>query len=110
MIIFNVASLRQSERDLFPAGAADVFDHQPAEATKLPSGQPGLELRTATKLSSAGFEPTAVPRHLVYESVVLTTWLRASSYSYTFILVSYTLLGGCLRNVKTWVRVQIAMF
>ena len=53
-----------------------MFDHQPAEATRFPShssGRPGLELRTATKLSSAGFEPTAVLRPLVHESVAFTT-------------------------------------
>ena len=40
-----------------------MFCHQSAAATRFPShgsGQPGLELRTATKLSSAGFEPTAI--------------------------------------------------
>ena len=57
-----------------------MFDHQPAEATRFPShgsGRPGLELRIATKLFSAGFEPTAVLRPLVYVSVALTIRPRA---------------------------------
>ena len=58
----------ESLRDLFPAGATDVLPsvrhsyppQLPAAATRFPShgsGRPGLELQTATKLSSAGFEP-----------------------------------------------------
>ena len=74
----------KSLRDLFPAGATDVLlsvsrsyppqlpaaatrrsypPQLPAAATRFPShgsGRLGLELRTATKLSSVGFEPTAV--------------------------------------------------
>ena len=40
-----------------------LFGSQPPLATRFPShgsGRPGLVLRTATKLSSVGFEPTAV--------------------------------------------------
>ena len=35
VITFNVASLRKSERDLFPAGATDVY-HQLTAATRFP--------------------------------------------------------------------------
>ena len=54
-----------------------MFDHQPAEATRFlshGSGRPRLELWTATKLSSAGFEPMAVLRPLAQESITVTTW------------------------------------
>ena len=71
-----MASMQKCERGLFPAGATDVY-HQPGAATRFlshGSGQPRLELRIATKLSSAGFEPFSVLRPLVYESVALTTW------------------------------------
>ena len=66
MYIFNVASLRKSERLISSRGHGCVTispPQLPAAATRFPShgsGRPGLELRTATKLSSAGFEPTAV--------------------------------------------------
>ena len=60
-----MASLRKSERLISSRGHGcfTISPPQlPATATRFPShgtGRPGLELRTATKLSSAGFEPTA---------------------------------------------------
>ena len=57
-----------------------MVDHQPAEATRFPSqgsGRPLPELRTATKQSSAGLEPTAVLIPLVHDYVTLTTRPRA---------------------------------
>ena len=66
VFIFNVASLRKSERRISSRGHGCLTispPQLPAAATRFPShgaGRPGLELRTATKLSSAGFEPTAV--------------------------------------------------
>ena len=80
--MFNVASLRKSERLISSRGHGcfTISPPQlPATATRFPShgsGRPGLELRTATKLSSAGFEPKAVLT-LVCESDALTTRPRA---------------------------------
>ena len=61
-----MASPRKSER-LISSRGHDYFTISPpqlrATATRFPSygsGRPGLVLRTATKLSSVGFEPTAV--------------------------------------------------
>ena len=73
---FNVARLRKSERLISSSchGCFTISSPQlPAAATRFPShgsGRPGLELRAATKLSSAGFEPG---RSVVYESDALTT-------------------------------------
>ena len=64
--MFNVASLRKFERLISSRGHGyfTISPPQlPAAATRFPlhsSGRSRLELRTATKLSSAGFEPTAV--------------------------------------------------
>ena len=64
--MFNVASLRKSERLISRRdhGCFIISPLQlPAAATRFPSygsGQPRLELRKATKLSSRGFEPMAV--------------------------------------------------
>ena len=61
-----MASLRKSERHISSRGhrCFTISPLQlPVAATRFPShgsGQLGLELRTATKLSSAGFEPMAV--------------------------------------------------
>ena len=61
-----MASPRKSERLIFSRGHGcfTISPPQlPATATRFPShgsGRPGLVLRTATKLSSVGFEPTAV--------------------------------------------------
>ena len=61
-----MASLRKSERLISSRshGCLTIGPPQlPVAATRFPShgtGRPELELRTATKLSSAGFEPTAV--------------------------------------------------
>ena len=61
-----MASLRKSERLISSRGHGcfTISPLQlPATATRFPShgsGRPGLELQTATKLSSAGFEPAAV--------------------------------------------------
>ena len=61
-----MASLRKSERLISSRGHGCLtisLPQLPAVATRFPShgtGRPGLELRTATKLSSAGFEPMAV--------------------------------------------------
>ena len=66
MFICNVATLRKSERLISSKGDGcfTISSPQlPAAATRFPShgsGRPGLELRTVTKLSSAGFEPTVV--------------------------------------------------
>ena len=59
------AATRRSYPPQLPAAATrrSYPPQLPAAATKFPShgsGRPGLELWTATKLSSAGFEPTAV--------------------------------------------------
>ena len=61
-----MASPRKSER-LISSGGHGCFTitppQLPATATRFPShgsGRPGLVLQTATKLSSVGFEPTAV--------------------------------------------------
>ena len=61
-----MASPRKSERLISSRGhgCCTISPPQlPATATRFPShgsGRPGLVLRTATKLSSVGFEPTAV--------------------------------------------------
>ena len=61
-----MASLRKSQRLISSRGHGcfTISPPQlPAAATRFPSHgscRPGLELRTATKLSSVGFEPTAV--------------------------------------------------
>ena len=61
-----MASPRKSERLISSRGHGCYtigLPQLPATATRFPShgfGRPGLELRTATKLSSVGFEPTAV--------------------------------------------------
>ena len=61
-----MASPRKSERLISSRGHGcfTISPPQlPATATRFPShgsGRPGLVLRTATKLSSVGFEPTAV--------------------------------------------------
>ena len=61
-----MASPRKSERLISSRGHGCFTispPQQPATATRFPShgsGRPGLVLRTATKLSSVGFEPTAV--------------------------------------------------
>ena len=61
-----MASPRRSERLISSRGHGcfTISPPQlPATATRFPShgsGRPGLVLRTATKLSSVGFEPTAV--------------------------------------------------
>ena len=66
VFIINVASLRKSERLISSRdhGCFTISPPQlPAAATRFPShgsSRTGLELRTATRLSSAGFEPTAV--------------------------------------------------
>ena len=64
---FNVASLRKSERLISSRG------HGCFTIPSHGSGRPGLELRTATKLSSTGFEPTAA----------LTVGLRVRRLNYS---------------------------
>ena len=61
-----MASLRKSERLISSRGHGCLtvsLPQLPPTATTFPShgsGRPQLELRTATKLSSVGFEPTAI--------------------------------------------------
>ena len=73
-----MASLRKFETRISSRGHGCFTINPPqpmAAATRFPShgsGRPGLELRTATKLSSVGLEPRPF-RPLVYGSVALTT-------------------------------------
>ena len=92
-----MASLRKSERLISSRGHGcfTINPSQPmAAATRFPShgsGRPGLELRTATKLSSVGFEPRPF-RPLVYESVALTTRPHAHPYAHPCHVCSHSLL------------------
>ena len=81
-----MASLRKSERLISSRGHGCFTINPPqpmATATRFPShgsGRPGLELWTATKLSSAGFEPWPF-WPLVYESVALKGVQRPAAFA-----------------------------
>ena len=91
-----MASLRKSERPISSRGYGcfTISPPQlPAAATRFPShgsGRPGLELRTATKLSSAGFEPTAI----------LTFGLRVRRLNHSATRSLSTFLSGGVRLYK----------
>ena len=132
-----MASLLKSERLISSRGHGcfTISPPQlPAAATRFPShgsGRPGRELRTATKLSSAGFEPTDVltfglrvrrfnhsatrsPNTIpcLYWKCIGFAWsslffITATTYKSSFIFKNFCLLSCCVvcyRNISFFNR------
>ena len=104
-----MASLRKSER-LTSRRGHGCFTISPLQlptaAARFPShgsGRPGLELWTATKLSSAGFEPTAVltfglrVRRLNHSATHSLSSLAANKQ--TFMMIS-AIRSSCVTGIK----------